>query len=265
MVPMNHCPECGFTRCWLLGDGRLKCKRCGHRFSSLKAQAIWNSFRISEQTKERLLDYFVLGVPSYRLRFHRLASSTTRERFFRAVRAAMAYEEHLREPFEGLVECDETMFGGYRPGKRGWGAEGKIIVFGILQRDGLVQLFPVEKRRKKEVVKLLRLHTKPGSLYYTDDWKAYASLAVRGDHVVVKKVKGKPKGKDHINGIEGFWSYAKHWLYTYRGVPRKLFHLYLGEVSYRFNHRHESLFPLLHGLLRHLSKQKIDQILVRDP
>jgi len=26
---------------------------------------------------------------------------------------------------------DETMFGGRRPGKRGWGATGKNIVFGI--------------------------------------------------------------------------------------------------------------------------------------
>ena len=94
------------------------------------------------------------------------------------------------------------MFSGYRPGKHGWGAEGEIIVFCILQRNGLVRLFPVERRRKKEVVKLIRLHTKPGSLYYTDDWQAYASLTVRGDHVVVKKAKGRPKGKGlPINNI----------------------------------------------------------------
>ena len=27
----------------------------------------------------------------------------------------------------------------------------------------------------------------------------------------------------HINGIEGFWSYAKTWLYHYRGVPGNTF------------------------------------------
>ncbi|PPE68237.1 hypothetical protein C1702_18180 [Caldimonas thermodepolymerans] len=27
----------------------------------------------------------------------------------------------------------------------------------------------------------------------------------------------------------------------YRGVPRQYFHLYLAEVCYRFNHRHENL------------------------
>jgi len=35
-------------------------------------------------------------------------------------------------------------------------------------------------------------------------------LDIRGDHVVIRKEKGRLKGRDHINGIEGFWSYAKH-------------------------------------------------------
>jgi hypothetical protein len=49
----------------------------------------------------------------------------------------------------------------------------------------------------------------------------------------------RPQGRDHLNGTEGFRSYAKHSLFMYRGVPQKFFHLYLGEISFRFNHRHE--------------------------
>lgn len=70
-------------------------------------------------------------------------------------------------------------------------------------------------------------------------------------------------GRDHINGIEGFWSYAKYWLYPYRGVPRKYFHLYLGEVCYRFNHRAEDLKPLLVKLLKTTSIQDISPKLVQ--
>jgi hypothetical protein len=36
----------------------------------------------------------------------------------------------------------------------------------------------------------------------------YASLSVRGSHIVIRKERGRPKGRDHINGIEGFWSAA---------------------------------------------------------
>ena len=162
---MKSCPDCRFTRTWSLADGRLKCHRCGTRYRPPAHGSIWAAFRLSPTVKRRLLDYFLLGVPSYRLRRHGLASAPTRERFFRAIRAAMAYEERLRKPFDGLVELDETTFGGHRPGKRGWGAAGKIIVFGILKRNGLVRLCPVARRTKKDVIREIRLHTKPGSLY----------------------------------------------------------------------------------------------------
>jgi transposase len=55
----------------------------------------------------------------------------------------------------------------------------------------------------------------------------------------------------------------KNWLYPYRGVPRQCFHLYLGEVCYRFNHRGQDLQPLLYTLMRQLSIQGIKPTLVR--
>lgn len=257
---MRRCPKCNFGWAWKLSDGRLKCRKCANRYTVVSA---WEASRLSDATKKKLLEYFVLGVPVYRMRFRTPISLPTIERYFRLIRAVMAYEEGCRDPFQGAVECDESMFGGHRPGKRGWGAAGKIIVLGILQRNGLVRVFPVQGRSGREIVGLVREHTRPGSLYYTDDWHAYGSLAIRGDHIVVRKEAGRPKGRTHINGIEGFWSYAKHWLYPYRGVPRKFFHLYLGEISFRFNHRHEDLLPSIHRLLKRIGYHQIKDLLVR--
>ena len=191
----------------------------------------------------------MLGVPAYRLRFRGPASRATTEKFFHLIRQVMSLVEENSTPFEGAFECDETCFGSDRAGKRGRGAAGKVIVLGILQRNGIVRAFPIADRSKKIIEALVREHTRPGSLYYTDDWHAYASLSVRGDHVVVRKERGRPKGRDYLNGIEGFWSYAKHWLYHYRGVPQKFFHFYLGEISFRFNHQSEDPFPLTLKLL----------------
>ncbi len=67
----------------------------------------------------------------------------------------------------------------------------------------------------------------------------------------------------HINGIECFWSYAKHWLYPYRGVPRKFFHIYLGEISFRFNHRDEDIIPLIYKLMKRVGHSEIQQILIQ--
>jgi transposase len=225
---------------------------------------VWDSIRLKPSSKHRLLDLFVLGVPSYRQRFASPVSAPTRECFYRLCRACFAMEEGLREPFAGAMELDETTFGGARHGKRGWGAAGKVIVFGIIKRNGLVKAMPIPAHSQAAVMQEIQAHTREGSLYYTDEWQAYATLKLRGEHVAIRKEKGRPVGRDHINGIEGFWSYAKNWLYPYRGVPRQYFHLYLAETCYRFNHRHEDLKPLLFKLLKSTSIQEIKPILVRN-
>lgn len=253
----RYCPICNYHWAWRLSDRRFKCRRCGHRYIF---QNIWNTYRLPNRVKLKLLECFVFGVPAYRLRFRGKASRPTMERFFRSIRQVLALHEQCQEAFNGAIECDETMFGGYRSGKRGWGARGKIIVLGILQRNGKVRIFPIQGRDAEKILPLVYQHTKPGSLYYTDDWHAYASLSVRGDHIIVKKDKGRPKGRNHLNGIEGFWSFAKNWLYQYRGVPKKFFHLYLAELSFRFNYRDQDLFPLIYQLLQTADLEKINKI-----
>jgi transposase len=110
---------------------------------------VWQNSRLSETDKKRLLEFFVLGVPAYRARFRAPSSRPTTERFYRQIRAVMALHEELLEPFEGAIECDETMLGGRRRGKRGWGAGGKVLLFGMLKRDGVVRVFPVESRSRE--------------------------------------------------------------------------------------------------------------------
>ena len=78
--------------------------------------------------------------------------------------------------------------------------------------------------------------------------------------MAVAKNKEGFGGRDHINGIEGFWSYAKNWLYPYRGIPRKNFHLYMGEICWRFNHREQDLYLLLINLLREVPADEIKEI-----
>ena len=224
---------------------------------------MWDSVRLSAATKHRLLELFVLGVPSYRQRFRSATTAASRERFYRLVRACCAMVEQLREPFDGAIECDETTFGGARKGKRGWGALGKVIVFGLVKRNGCVKAMPIAAHDRASVLSEIEAHTREGALYYTDEWQAYATLRLRGEHVMIRKEKGRPVGRDHINGIEGFWSYAKNWLYPYRGVPQQYFHLYLGEVCYRYNHRSDDLKPLLFRLLKQTSIQELRPILVR--
>ena len=62
--------------------------------------------------------------------------------------------------FSGLIELDESYFGGVRKGKRGRGAAGKVAVFGILKRQGKVYTVVVEDTKINTLLPVIkRKHT----------------------------------------------------------------------------------------------------------
>ena len=253
----RRCPRCHYTRrIYLLKDNRFKCPRCSFKFREF-TDTYLEALRIPFNELSHLLYLFVLGVPSYRCHRYLLISLKTAQKVYITFRQAI-YDYSMKQTkkliLNGEIEMDETMYGGHRKGKRGWGSADKHLVFGMYQRNGYVVTFPVTDRKTKTLTSLILRHTKSGSLYYSDDWHAYTWLSVKGNHVIIEKEKGTPKakGKSHLNGIEGFWSYSKNWLYQYRGIPRHHFHLYLKETEFRFNNRDKDLFHLIAKLLVNL-------------
>ena len=111
----------------------------------------------------------------------------------------------------GEVEADEAYFSGRRKGKRGRGAAGKVPVFGILERDGLVKVQVLTDVRAETLLTHTVKMVRRGSLVYTDQNKGYDSLMFCGyRHLQVNHSKRFAVGKVYINGIEGFWSFARN-------------------------------------------------------
>ncbi len=52
--------------------------------------------------------------------------------------------------------------------------------------------FSISSRAKETMQPYITQYNKAGSLYYTDDWFAYAFLPIRGNHVALLKEKGIP-------------------------------------------------------------------------
>ena len=80
-----------------------------------------------------------------------------------------------------------------------------------------------------------------GSVFYTDTFRSYRSVKQYGKHLPVNHTQTFGKGRVHINGIEGFWSFAKERLAKYHGVDSSLFWLYLKEQEFRCNYRNQNL------------------------
>lgn len=242
----RQCPRCKYQLLYFLPSNRYGCKRCRYNFGEFTGAHL-GGLRIPPRVVAHLLCLFILGVPAYRIRFYVQINLATIERTFRIFRQAI-YNASLHElempKLSGMIEIDEALFGGHRKGKRGWGSEGKSLVFGIYQRNGKVITFPISDRKHDTLIPLIKQHTKKGSLYYTDDYIAYAALNLIGKQHIIAHGRDEYVREDttHINGIEGFWSYAKVWLFHYRGgVPKQYFHLYLKEIECRFNNRERVL------------------------
>jgi transposase len=145
--------------------------------------------------------------------------------------------------FSGEIEMDESYFGGRRKGNRDRGAAGKVPVFGILERGGKVKVEVVGDVKGDTLLELAIKKVKRGSPIYTNRFRSYNGLVSYGfKHRRIDLGKKFAKGKVYINGIEGFWSFAKERLMIYHGVDPLKFPLYLKELEFRYNHRDRDLF-----------------------
>ena len=139
---MKTCPRCNTKKWWLLSTGQIRCGQFG--LTRKVAKNLWKKGRLSPYWKGKLVEYFCLRVPAYRLRFQVPYGQLSIQRYFRMLRETI-YRNTIKdlEPLSGEIEMDETMFGGRRPGKRNGGASGKNIVFSIYQRNGKVFTSPI--------------------------------------------------------------------------------------------------------------------------
>jgi transposase len=171
------------------------------------------------------------------------------------LRTRLAYECERRRPFKGgEVEGDESYFGPRRVrGKRGRGAGGKTIVFGIFKRDGRVYTEVVPDCSKRTLLAVIRGRIRPEVVIHSDGWRGYDGLVDVGYAKHLRIHHGRDqfaRGRCHINGIESFWGYAKRRLAKFNGIYGDTFYLHLKECEYRFNHRRGNLYAVLLKVLR---------------
>lgn len=149
---------------------------------------------------------------------------------------------------DGEVEVDESYFGARRVrGKRGRGAKGKTPVVGLLKRQGKVYTQIISNCSKEELMPILRGKILSKSTVYTDGWKSYDGLITSGyKHYRIHHHENEfARGKNHVNGIESFWSYTKRRMNKFNGLRKDKFLLHLKESEFRFNNRGGIMYKVL--------------------
>ncbi|OSI06971.1 IS1595 family transposase [Neisseria zoodegmatis] len=198
--------------------------------------------KLKKSLQRKLLEYFVLEVTARSAADILGIQPNTAILFYRKIRLVISHHLALEadQVFEGTIELDESYFGGKRKGKRGRGAAGKVVVFGILKRGGKVYTVVVNNARKESLFPVITRKITPDSVVYTDCLSSYDVLDVSLDvsgfhHHRINHSKKFADRHNHINGIENFWNQAKRVLRKYNGIDRKSFPLFLKECEFRFN------------------------------
>jgi transposase-like protein len=211
--------------------------------------------RIAEGKFRLLLRYFALDLTASDVAQLTSLSERSVIVIFGKIRQRIAEECERQSPFNnGEVEVDESYFGPHRVrGKRGRGAGGKTIVFGLLKRGDQVYTEIVTNCKKATLQAIIRGRVSADAVIHSDGWRGYDGLVDVGyaKHYRVNHGDNEfANSKSHINGIESFWSFAKRRLQKFNGVPAETFYLHLKECEWRFNHRHDNLYAELLRLLR---------------
>jgi|SRR3989338_3382734 len=230
------CIFCDKYGLYKLKDKRVKCKHCKKKYS------------LNQLKRDlEILYYFYLEISARKTaRELNLNYRLVHRRFMQFRRLIADYCNNETQKLNGELELDESYFGGKRKGKRGRGANNKAIVFGILERKGRVHTVIVPDVSADTLMGAIKEKTNKGSVFYTDDWKSYNSLEQYGKHNIIKHSQDEfAKEKNHINGIEGFWSFAKERFHKYHGINKNNYPMYLKEMEFRYNNRNNNIFKVL--------------------
>ncbi len=210
--------------------------------------------RISRAKFRQILKLFALDLTATQISALTALNRNTVNRYLRLIRQAVALYCERESPFSGDVELDESYFGARRVrGKRGRGAKGKTIVFGVYKRNGRVYTEIMPNCKKSNIQAIIRGKVKLTATIHTDGFRSYDGIVHMGykKHYRIRHDRDEfVRGTAHINGIEGFWGLAKTRLVKFKGMSPSTFYLHLKECEFRFNHRDEDLYKLLLKITR---------------
>lgn len=131
--------------------------------------------KLSKKTQRKLLEFFVAEVTARTAANLLDVQPNSVALFYKKVRQVIMYhlDQDAKEVFDGQIELDESYFGGARKGKRGRGAAGKVIVFGLLKRNGKVYTVIVPDTKSITLMPVISNKITHDSVVYTDHWHSY--------------------------------------------------------------------------------------------
>lgn len=244
-----RCPRCNHGQAWKHHARRLyECRGCRHQ-TSVTAGTIFHKTRVSLRQWFWLI--FMLGGTKHGIsmlgaqKLLRIGSYKTVWMMAHKIRNAMAHRDGQYQ-LAGLIELDESYFGGKRRGKRGRGAAGKRPVMVAVSTNekgrpqfAKMQVVPVVDSQQAEHVAQATIQE--GQTVKTDGFPIYPTLQQVG-YVHQPQRQGTPERAGVIlPWVHTLVANAKRFMQGthHREAPKHL-QRFLDEFCYRLNRRWHS-------------------------
>lgn len=235
------CPKCQHNKVWMTKRGLYRCSRCRYEISitagtifqdTRKPLSLW--FRAMWYVTNQKHGISALGLQ----RSLGIGSYHTAWEWLYKLRHAMVRPG--RDNISGTIEVDETYVGGKKTGKRGRGADGKVLVLIAAQIDGKrigrIRLKRIPDASSDSLNQAIKETIEPSSTIITDGWEGYSKVKTFGyAHNIAKKESCV--GENLLPKCNMVASLLKRWLLgTHQG---RVLHVdyYLDEFTFRFNRR----------------------------
>ncbi len=236
------CPQCCGAEAWSIRRGRWRCGECRYEMSVTAGTIFQDShlpltiwFRAMWQVTSQKNGISALGLQ----RVLGLGSYKTAWAMLHKLRRAMVRPD--RDRLDGVVEVDETYWGGEETGVRGRWTEVKALIVVAAQEDGKgigrIRLHSVPDVTKASLHRFIAQTIVPGSTVRTDGLHAYMGLV---GNVHNRQIQRRQEEGEHLlPRAHRVISLLKRWLLgTHQGAIG-YGHLddYLDEFTFRFNRR----------------------------
>ncbi|CAC5422633.1 unnamed protein product [Mytilus coruscus] len=141
-----------------------------------------------------------------------------------------------------VVQIDESLFNHKAKHNRGRRAkkEGELWVFGLADtsfKPAITYMELVPKRNKETLLPIIQRIVKPGSIVYSDQWRAYNKIQdeLNLEHAVVNHSLNFVDSETgvHTQTIESYWAKAKYKVKEMNGVSSDALPSYLDERMWR--------------------------------
>jgi len=238
------CPKCNHNEYWKVGDTLHTCKGCRHQASVIAGT-------IFQDTRKPLMDWFIAiwwlttqknGASAQGLqRVLGLKSYETAWAWLHKIRSAMVNPN--RTKLSGTVEIDETHIGGSVAGKRGRGADNKVLVIITAELDGKkvgrCRMGILDDASADSIHPFIVDNVEKGSTLITDGWKGYNGIENKGYTRRIHVQAGEADEDKLLPHVHMIASLLKRWLLgTHHGrIEPQHLQSYLDEYVFRFNRR----------------------------